>query len=52
MDDRWKTIRIRLEVYKILERLSEVEHRSLANMAQECILYYLSKKHKDIKIIG
>lgn len=48
----WKTIILRYEVYEVLKRLAEVEHRSVSNMAQECILYYLSRKHKDLKIIG
>ncbi|RLI43533.1 hypothetical protein DRO59_00525 [Candidatus Bathyarchaeota archaeon] len=48
---QWKTIIIRLEIYKILKSMAMVEHRNISNMAQECILDYFSRKHKDLKII-
>jgi len=48
----WKTITLRSEVYEILKKMCEVEHRSISNMAQECILYYFSKKHGDLKILS
>jgi len=52
---QWVTIRVRGDVYKLLKVMSEVEHRSIANMAQECIIYYFTKKHKELdveKVLG
>ena len=49
----WKTIIVREEIYKLLEQMKRVENRSsISNMVETCVLYYFSKKHKDMKIVG
>jgi len=47
----WKTIIVREEIYKLIKRMSEVEHRSISNMVQECVLYYFGKKHGDLVVV-
>jgi len=47
----WRTIIVREEVYRLIKRMSEVEHRSISNMVQECILYYFGKKHSDLVVV-
>jgi predicted CopG family antitoxin len=47
----WKTIIVREEIYRLIKRMSEVEHRSISNMVQECVLYYFGKKHSDLVVV-
>jgi len=47
----WRTIIVRDEIYRLIKRMSEIEHRSISNMVQECVLYYFERKHKDLVVV-